>query len=57
MTAVNGIRSPTLAQAVEEIKGESGSLLTLECVFTLSFSSIKIIINDNNNLNDNDNNV
>ena len=30
MTAVNGIRSPTLAQAVEEIKGESGSLLTLE---------------------------
>jgi hypothetical protein len=32
MTAVNGIRSPTLAQAVEEIKGESGSLLTLEYV-------------------------
>jgi hypothetical protein len=30
MRAVNGIRSPTLAQAVDEIKGESGSLLTLD---------------------------
>jgi hypothetical protein len=30
MLAVNDIHSPTLAQAVEEIKGESGSALTLE---------------------------